>query len=181
MAIKNKEVYKGKTIKQVRGITKVFDTFFEKEKFDNIVELGTGNGVFSIYLASKAREMGAKFITFDIKDINKKVKKEIIDLGGSITTCDITDDIGIDIIIERKDRCLLLNDGGPKLPEFLRFARVIKNGDIMMTHDYYKGREKTSNGTITLGEVKDSIIENELNIIYEKLFDDYLWFCVSKG
>jgi len=180
MAIKDKEVYKGQPIKQVRGIMKVFDKFFEKEKFDHIVEIGTGNGGFSIYLAGEAHEMGASFITFDIKEISKKVKKEITRFGANVVVCDITNDIGVDIIIERVGRCLLLNDGGPKVPEFLRFAKTIKVGDIMMTHDYYKGRKKTSGGTVTLGEVKNSIDEHNLNVIYEKEFDDCLWLCVTK-
>ena len=118
MAIKDKEVYKGQTIKQVRGIIKVFDKFFEKEKFNHIVEIGTGNGVFSIYFALKAHEMGADFITFDIKAISAKVKKEITGLGAQVITCDITNNVRIDTIIERSGRCLLLNDGGLKVPEF---------------------------------------------------------------
>jgi hypothetical protein len=180
MAIKDKEVYKGQTIKQVRGIIKVFDKFFEKEKFDHIVEIGTGNGVFSIYFALKAYEMGADFITFDIKAISPKVKKEITGLGAQVIICDITNDVGIDIIIKKPGRCLLLNDGGLKVPEFLRFVKIIKKDDIIMTHDYYKGRKEISGGTITMGEAKNSINKNKLNVIYEKEFDDYLWLCVIK-
>ncbi len=181
MAIKDKEVYKGKSIKQVRGIVKVFDKFFEKEKFDNIVEIGTGNGVFSIYFASKAHEMGADFITFDIKAINKKIKKEITGWGASVFTCDITNDNRVDIIIERSGRCLILNDGGLKVPEFHRFAKIMKKDDIMLTHDYYKDKKKISAGTVTISEVAGSISKNNLKVINESVFDSCLWLCVIKG
>ena len=56
MAIKDKEIYKGRTIKQVKGIIKIFDSFFEKEKFQNIIEIGTGNGVFSPLVSDIGRK-----------------------------------------------------------------------------------------------------------------------------
>ena len=62
-AIKDKEKYKGRFTKQVKGVIDVFDSFFEIEKFDNIVEIGSGNGVFSTYLAGKAKDTKSLFLT----------------------------------------------------------------------------------------------------------------------
>jgi len=180
MAIKDKEIYKGKTIKQVKGIIKVFDSFFKKEKFENIVEIGTGNGVFSTYLASKAKSINSSFTTFDIKPIGGKIKKELADLNAKVFTCDINTNYHIEDIILSKGRCLILNDGGLKVPEFHRFAKVMKKGDIMLSHDYYKGREKSSAGTVIILDVEDCINENNLEIIKEKLFDEAIWLCVIK-
>ena len=89
MAIKDKEIYKGKTIKQVKGITKVFDSFFKKEKFKNIIEIGTGNGAFSIYFAIKAKQMNALFTTIDIKNLNVNTKQDLLNLNSNIIKCDI--------------------------------------------------------------------------------------------
>jgi hypothetical protein len=180
MAIKNKETYKGTMIKQVRGIVQVFDSFFEKEKFDHIVEIGTGNGAFSIYFASKAHEMGADFITYDIKRVSNKIRKEITAHGGKVVTCDINEDTTIASLIESPGRCLLLNDGGLKVPEFHRFAKIMKKNDIMMTHDYYKNRKETSSGTVVMSEIVDSISKNKLKVINENMFDSCLWLCVIK-
>ena len=179
MAIKNKEIYKGKVIKQVRGIVKIFDRFFEKEKLDHIVEIGTGNGAFSIYFASKAHEMGSSFITYDIKRISSKIKKEITARNAKVITCDINENTYIDDIL-KNGRCLILNDGGLKVPEFHRFSKIMKKDDIMMSHDYYKGRTQSSGGTVILSDVKECIQENNLEVINEKMFDKFLWLCVVK-
>lgn len=178
MAIKDKEVYRGEVIKQVRGIVGIFDKFFEQERFDNIIEIGSGNGVFSIYFADKAKVMNSQFITYDIRQIKPEIKKEIISRGATVVTCDVTENTDIERIIKSKGRCLILNDGGFKVPEFHRFAPVLKKGDVMMSHDYYKGRKETSGGTVVISEVVDAIKENNLKIIYEKLFDSALWLCV---
>jgi hypothetical protein len=180
MAIKkNKEVYKGKIIKQKKGIVKVFDSFFKKEKFKNIVEIGTGNGAFSTYFAKKAKDMGSSFITYDIKKISKKVEKELLMLGGTVVTCDINKSTDVENIIADEGRFLLLNDGGLKVPEFLRFAKLIKVCDIILTHDYYKDR-KTTAGIVVIEDVKKCIEKNNLEIINEELFDDALWLCVKR-
>ena len=179
MAIKNKETYKGKIIKQVKGIVKIFDSFFEKEKFDHIIEIGTGNGAFSIYFASKAHEMGASFITYDIKRISSKIKKELTSRNAKVVTCDINKNTDIDDIL-KNGRCLILNDGGLKVPEFHRFSKILKKDDIMMSHDYYKGRTTSSGGTVIISDVKEYIQENNLEVINEKMFDKFLWLCVVK-
>lgn len=179
MAIKEKEIYKGKIIKQKKGIIKVFDSFFKKDKFKNIVEIGTGNGIFSTYFASKAKDMDASFITYDIKSISNKVKKEIIILGASVVTCDINKNTDVDRIVLNKGRFLLLNDGGLKVPQFFRFAKLIKVNDMILTHDYYKDRESES-GIIIIEDVKECIEENNLEIINEKIFDNHIWLCVIK-
>jgi len=180
MAIKNKEVYKGTPIKQVRGIVKIFDVFFENEKFDHIVEIGTGNGGFSIYFASKAHEMKAKFTTYDIKKISPKTQRKLESYNTIVVVCDINKNTDIEAIIKSEGRCLILNDGGLKTPEFHRFSKVMKKNDIMMSHDYYKDRKEVLAGTIVLSEVINSISTYSLQIINESLFDSYLWLCVTK-
>ncbi len=179
MTIKNKEKYHGQVIKQVRGIVSVFDLFFEKEKFDNIIEIGSGNGAFSLYFASKAKDMNCSFTTIDIRPVSSKIKKELVELGADVLTCDINKNSFIEDIIREKGRCLILNDGGLKVPQFIRFSKLIKKEDIMLTHDYYKNRESEA-GIIIMEDVKKYIKKNKLQVINEKMFDDYLWLCVIK-
>lgn len=179
MAIQNKEKYKGRFIKQVIGVMDVFDSFFEREKFKNIVEIGTGNGVFSTYVATKAKDINSSFTTFDIKPISAKIKKELINLNAKIFTCDVNENFYIEDIVSSKGRCLILNDGGLKVPQFFRFSKLIKKDDIILTHDYYKGG-KTSGGSIVIEDVKECIKNNNLEIINEKMFDKFLWLCATK-
>jgi len=179
MAIKDKEIYKGRTIKQVKGIIKIFDSFFEKEKFQNIIEIGTGNGVFSTYFADKAKSINSSFTTFDIRPINAKIKKELKDLNANIFTCDINKNYHIEDIVLSEGRCLVLNDGGLKVPQFLRFSKLIKKDDIILTHDYYKNGKSIA-GRIVIEDVEDCINENNLEIIKENLFDEAIWLCVIK-
>jgi len=180
MTIKNKEIYRGKTIKQVKGITKIFDIFFEKEKFKNIIEIGTGTGIFSIYFATKAKEMGALFTTIDIKNLNGKTKQNLLNLNTNIIKCDINKSTYIEQVLKEKDRCLILNDGGGKVPEFNRFCKKIKPDDVLMTHDFYVEGRTSASGIIVMNDVKALVEKNGLNIIYRNLFDDFLWLCVTK-
>jgi hypothetical protein len=180
MAIKDKEIYKGKTIKQVKGITKVFDSFFKKEKFKNIIEIGTGNGAFSIYFATKAKQMNALFTTIDIKNFNVNTKQDLLNLNANVIKCDINKNTYIEEILKEKDRCLILNDGGGKVPEFNRFCKKIKSNDVLMTHDFYVDRKTSASGIIVMNDVELLIEKNGLNIIYSNLFDNFLWLCVTK-
>ena len=108
-----------------------------------------------------------------------RVKKEIIELGASVVTCDINKTTAVEDMIANEGRFLLLNDGGFKVPEFLRFAKLIKVGDIILTHDYYKDRSSTG-GIVVIEDVKECIEKNNLEIIHEKIFDNHLWLCVIK-
>ena len=107
MVVKEREIYKGKVIKQKKGTIKIFDSFFEKEKFKNMVEIGTGNGIFSTYFASKAKKMGSSFTTYDINSISNKIKRMLIELNADVVTCDINKNTDIENIITDKKRFLL--------------------------------------------------------------------------
>ncbi len=181
MAIEEKEKYKGHTIKQVKGIIEVFNEYFNVEEFDNVIEIGTGTGSFSIYIAEKCKDMGATFSTYDIKPINEEIKKELEDLGCEVNTCDVNDNTGLEAIVKQKGRCLILNDGALKVGQVKRFAKVLKDNDVIMTHDYYKDQTVSMLGTIALFEIDECIFKYNLVIINEGMFDKYLWLCLKKS
>jgi len=180
MGITNKEKYIGVTIKQVKGIFPLFDSFFELEKFDHVVEIGTGNGGFSSYIAQKCFDMKSKFTTYDINKINNPhIEKHLQILNVNVITKNVNDDKHIEDIIKNDGRCLLLIDGALKTPQFNKFASLIKVNDIIMTHDYYKDETVSEYGTFVFSEVEQAIDDNNLTIVY-KAFDNYLWLCVEK-
>jgi len=181
MAIKDKEVYLGKTIKQVRGITNVFDKFFEKEKFENVIEIGSGNGVFSIYFAKMCNESGSSFCTYDIKNFkDKETIKMLNELNAKIYIRDADKCKKIEPLVKEDGRCLILNDGAYKVPQIARFGKIMKSGDIIISHDYYKDEDTSRGGTVVPKDFSSTIKEYNLKVIYEDLFDDYLWVCMVK-
>jgi len=154
--------------------------FFEKEKFNNIVEIGTGWGKFSLYLAKKSKEMSAEFITFDIRDISEDIKNQLVQLGGIFYNEDVNKSNKIEDMVSSAGRVLILNDGALKTPQFKRLAPVLKQTDFILTHDYYVGQKEPASGGISLGEVTQEIIDNNLEVCYKDLFDYYLWLCCVK-
>jgi len=180
MGIINKEKYAGVTIKQVKGIFPIFDSFFTLEKFDHVVEIGTGNGGFSTYIAKQCIKMNAKFTTYDINKIQtKEIEDYLLALNTDIIIKDVNDDTHIEDIIKGEGRCLLLIDGALKTPQFNKFASLIKIKDVMMTHDYYKDETVSEFGTFVFSEVEKAIDDNDLILTY-KCFENYLWLCVEK-
>lgn len=174
-----RQIYKGKLMKQRDGVIKKFDSFFEEEKFKNIVEIGTGWGIFSIYLASKAKEMGATFTTYDIKKVRGEVRNKLLKLNANIIVGDINKNKDVEDIVKREGRFLLLNDGGLKVPQFHRFSKLIKINDIILTHDYYRDRNP-GKGIVVIEDIKKSIKENNLKIINVHMIDEHMWLCVIK-
>jgi hypothetical protein len=175
--MKSKEI----GMKQRKGVIVSFDEFFKKEKFDNIAEIGTGSGNFSIYLAKKAKDISATFVTFDIRDIlGQSVKNRLTKLGGIFLKEDINKSIAIENLLRGAGRVLILNDGALKLPQFKRFSPLLKNGDCLMTHDYYISTKYRSVGRITLGEVIHYIQKDDLRISYENIFEKFIWLCCIK-
>jgi len=176
----NREKYKNIGMKQKKGIINIFNNFFKKEKFNAIVEIGTGNGAFSIYLAEKAKKMNASFMTFDIKKINKKIKKELNNLGGIFYHEDINKNTKIETLLKKSDRVLILNDGALKLPQFKRFSPLLKKNDCLMTHDYFTSKDKKGPGRIVFDEVIEYIKKYQLTISYEKELEPFIWLCCIK-
>lgn len=175
-----KDDREGEDIKQKKGIFKIFDLFFEKQKFNNIIEIGTGSGKFSLYIAKKAKEMSAGFITFDIRDVSEDIKNQLIQLGGIFYNEDVNRSNKIEGMVSSAGRILILNDGGLKVPQFKRFASFLKPADCILTHDYYANQKEPTDGTVILSEVIQDIVDNDLKIYYKDLFDSYLWLCCVK-
>lgn len=181
MSIKVKDNYKGKKIKQVKGVTEIFDSFFEKELFDNIIEIGSGTGTFSIYFASKAKDMKASFITCDIKKINRANIKELESLDAIIITDDANQNNKIREHVLSSGRNLILNDGD-KFRSFITYGPMLKIKDYMFIHDYYYKEKFIFDGLASWDDLENNMKKFNLNISkYTKVFRNYLWLCVTKS
>ena len=123
-----------------------------------IIELGTGNGGFSTYLKICCNGFGARFLTYDVIPYQRTVLTEILNLWSSFRMLDVV--AGEDEIakaIRLPGRTLLYCDNGHKITEFNMYAKHLKPGDIIGTHDW--GME------IDEQDVRQAVKENGLKHI----------------
>lgn len=192
--IKGEFLYQGKhTTSQVPYIKDYFTNLLLNENFDTIIELGT-------------HFAGLTYIIDDIC-VENNLKKNIHTLDYAyrdyVETYLNERNISYHILDETKEeyktlvkklineggKTLLLCDGGFKIKEFNYYSDFIKNGDIIMAHDY------AINEDIFKTEIKDKIwnwfeiglsdIENAVNINnlteYNKIdFKQAAWGCFVK-
>lgn len=169
-------------MKQSIGTMNIFDEFFEKEKFNIVIEIGTKPGVFALYLSEKSMEYEFKFITLDIRKPNIKILDMIKENGGLFFMTDVFDTKLIDYELSKSHcRVLILNDGGLKEPVFRKYVPMLKVNDFMLSHDYEKDILSDPNsGGISLSNIKDIIVKYNIEICYEELFDEIFWLCCRR-
>lgn len=179
---RHKKKYKGVPHKQADNVFEIFDRFFEQQTFDVIIELGSGTGGFSLYLAEK---LGKKFHTFDLvnkMDIYSDVKTRIKKLGSSIYFEDVFKSSTLKTLLNSKERILLLCDNGDKLKELTVFASYLKKNDVIMSHDYfptvvdYENQNTWKCCAITDKDENDSTLETYCQDDFNSCF----WMCRKK-
>ncbi len=122
------------------------DVFLADCRPSMIIELGTGSGAFSSYLATYAYLNGAQFVTFDsnrktavIKRANPRALRLIRKLGGKTSQRDIFEDetaAFVRSLIQRPGVSFLYCDNGDKPKEIQMFAAALKPGDFVGVHDF---------------------------------------------
>ena len=149
--------------------------------FDNIVEIGTCRGIFSIWLYNN-KKPDAKFTTYEIDpnwiQIPEKYKS-LIDI--KIMDCfspECTEDIKSKI--QAKGRSLLLCDGGHKNQEFNLYAQYLKPQDVIMLHDYtHNEQDHTEFNTIksqyNWPHVPESSYDQIANTVKEENLEPYMY------
>lgn len=163
---------------QVKGATFAFDQFFNLESFDQIIELGTGSGTFSLFFSFYCFVNNADFCTFDIKET--KFKDKIENLGGKVVSDDIMENKDYIIsLLSKTKRTLMLCDNGNKPLEVNTFSKYMKIDDYIMAHDFFYDRKKTDN--LWNCEISNDRINNEnLEYKYRDIFDPVFWCCLRR-
>ena len=168
----------------------VFETFLYEEKFDTIIEIGTGLGGFTEFIY----DLHYNIISYDIDDIYNTHKK-LIEKGVDIRHKNVFDVHHLILDDEvhqllKNGKVLALCDGVEKAKEVMLFSKHIKVNDIIMAHDYcidnqtfdlkYKDKEWRYLELIE-SEIK---IETEINLLTpykQNIFDDIFWMCKIKN
>lgn len=162
-------LYKNHVTMQTPVAMEIFDEFFKYNKFDNIIEIGTAGGGWSIYLKEHAIAMNALFVTYDIQNRPEK-KSEFLDMGIDFRLQDALSQKSIDEIrniLSNGGRNAIFCDGGDKILEFNTFSYMLKDGDFIFAHDYsptYEYLVNTMRGKYwDWGEIMDEHIQECMN------------------
>lgn len=174
----------GQRMSQAKGILDVFSHFLGREKFNLIVELGTGRGTLSSFFGLYRVLTKTNMHTFDVNVYpNERALK---DLGIVVHTEDIFSTSTVKDLIQNdlSSKILLVCDNGNKIRELNTFSPYLKPGDFVMAHDYFPTRENWMergcpwSNEINLNDVK--IEKNDLVLIYQELFEPMFWGCFKK-
>ena len=174
----------GQRMSQAKGILDVFSHFLGQEKFDLIMELGTGRGTLSSFLGLYRVLTSTNMHTFDI--IRYPNERALKDLGIVVHTEDIFSTFTVKNLIQNNpsSKILLICDNGDKIREFNTFSPYLKLGDFVIVHDYFPTRENWVkrkcpwSNQINLSDAK--IKKNGLIPIYQELFEPIFWGCFKK-
>lgn len=102
----------------------------QREKFDRIIEIGTGTGVFTAWL----KQFTKMLITVDITNRRLESVDRIVYL--------ICDAFGRQFptefakLMDQEQKTLLICDDGNKPREAQFFGPQLRTGDMMLVHDY---------------------------------------------
>ena len=130
---KGRFIYKGYPMQQNNTIFSYFPGFFQQHEFDHVVEIGTSEGGFSLYLHDLSQLHGFTFRTYDVE--NKLHETPPFDFRHKSAW----DGEGFDEIvdtIELPGKVLLVVDGGDKPKEINLYSPFLKTNDIVICHDY---------------------------------------------
>ncbi len=188
--------YLGTRIQQNPNVFTIFEEFFSRNQFDQVMEIGTGFGGLSMFLKDQSDKMGAKFITFEISEQKKMnllaniefVNRNIDIRVGDIFNEDIIETIGD--LISQYGRTLILCDGGNKIREFNIFSDFLKSGDVIMAHDFARDGETFEAEIkdtiwnwleIQERDIRDCCNKNNLEDYFDNKFEEIAWCCKIKS
>ena len=205
----------GSFMQQTPNAVLSINRLLNDNNFRRIIEIGTHDAGLSIFLALycnlskrlpqlnssvgyKARttmKTPRDFFTFDVVMRDESMTDLVQRLGGHAIIQDVFDPLcisGVGSLIKKEGQSLLICDGGNKKREFEVYSPILKQGDIIMAHDYARDAtsfEKVKNRGIWHGwetkwegepsgdfGLKDVCEANHIEQIHADEFDDSVWF-----
>jgi tRNA A58 N-methylase Trm61 len=192
--------YKGIMLQQHEDYQIPFIKLLETTKPKRILEIGTGAGGLTLFLRDTLNELGLKETYIKSYDVNNTTfDSNVHDLTNLELSKENLFGGGNEFVLERKDLVepyiqsegltIVLCDGGNKIKEFNQISQLLKQGDIIMAHDYCENNE------MFLSEYKDKIwnwceiqekdIENAcvsegLENFMKNDFNKIVWVCKIK-
>jgi len=185
--------YKNIRLEQRVEVVEALEKLSNKLKATNeipktIIEIGMNHGGFSLVLNDSIISKNAEIYCFDIVDRNFTNNLKDTKIRWYINDIFKIESFVKDLI-ERDGRTLLFCDGGNKVKEFNTFAKYLKPGDLIFTHDYYKNEEeyeKYKNTRWSWLESKEADLISTAKIynlqpFMEDEFEKCVWSCKIKA
>lgn len=177
------------TLSQMTTVDDYFEQFLIKEKFDEIVEIGTYKGGLCILFdeIKQKHNLQSNITTFDVSIWDQTdfsmVLGEFQSRNIAFHQTDGCGDDGMQIIRSKikKGKTLLLCDA-LKIREVNYYAPYLKTGDIIMAHDYsHDGRNYGWSWIeITYADIKTAMEINNYVPYTDINFQNVAWACFKK-
>lgn len=131
---------KGTRAQQHPGAYYAFHDYFLRNKFDLIIDMGTGEGGLSIFLATICPQTSVHSI-----DLYPRHSQELFDTFDNLKF-ESLDCFSAKVIehlreLSRGRKTCWLLDGGAKNREFGVYSLVAERGDVLMMHDFARNQE----------------------------------------
>jgi predicted O-methyltransferase YrrM len=169
---------------QSRHAATVWAYAIEQYPPSRIVEIGSGNGAFTIALGLITFNLATAIYSFDIHKAPDQDYDSLAEfLRISFVQRDIFSEIEPYWTVREKIGDLgvtfLLCDGGDKPREFNTFAKYLKPGDVIAAHDYsVEGGWPWSE--ITQEQVAETVAKENLEPFMQEYFDAVGWLVYRK-
>lgn len=200
MSVHGHFVYKGLTIMQHPEIEKAFDELLTKLKPTKVLEIGTSSGGLTLMIRdilNRINLSNTRIITYDVYDpqylrhhVTEGADIEIkVENAFNHQYSELENGHEIIEFITSEGTTLVLCDGGSKKNEFRILSNLIKEGDVIMAHDFSPNEkyfidnmlEKKWNWMeIQDSDIDQSVIVNNLKPYMSELFLDVAWVCKIK-
>jgi len=192
--------YKGLTIMQHIDVDKHFKKLLTQIKPKKILEIGTSSGGLTLMIRDILDEIGLTNTTIQTYDINTPQHHlEHIENGvninvnvRSIFNHNYDNLLNADEVINyisSDGLTLVLCDGGSKINEFRLLSQFLKQGDIIMAHDYSPNEDYFNTNIkdkiwnwleIQDKDIEGSCIKNNLKPYMSDDFKQIVWVCKIK-
>jgi hypothetical protein len=175
-----------------------FDTLFKTLELNGapvsrIVELGTSHGGMSVFLQLFAISCNAEFRTYDLPGQVPQYADILSRLGTDVRQGDVLNDDHIQseirTFVNGPGVSVVLCDDGNKQTEFDLFAGGLKDGDLILVHDYatdtdiFEGHLRDrcwSFHEVCLKDISSTMKRFNLTPFLSNIFERAAWHCARR-
>lgn len=187
-----KSTFLGVSMQQHPDTIQAFNQLLNTVNLARIIELGTGEGGLTLFFGiyNYHRNWDCILRTYDrtaLSSRNPRCYKLLRFLNVLIDRGDVLNDNRlieyIKGIIATDGTTLLVCDDGDKEREFNLYAPSLKDGDIIMVHDYVaKGKEHVWGfPEVNINNVMGVSVKYNLKPFMQSVFDEVAWLCRRKA
>jgi len=152
----------GKTMSQSFTSLFLWEKVLSAIEFARLIELGTSNGILSLYFYLFCLNKDAAFYSFDNEKKYIRTRAgDLLNFENTFRCCDVLKEpAAAGNIIREEGRTVLFCDNGDKIREFALYAPYLKSRDLICVHDW--GQE------IDFGSIREIVRRNRLKEAYRK-------------